>query len=49
MLATQSETTQHQHQWDYFGDNPDVSMLTFYPTREAVTAPQCLKRKATNR
>ena len=28
MLATQSETLQHQQQWDYSGDNPDVSNIT---------------------
>ncbi len=28
MFATQGETMQHQQQWDYFGDIPDVSNLT---------------------
>jgi hypothetical protein len=25
MFATQSETTRHEQQWDYFGDNPNIS------------------------
>ena len=28
MLATQSETMQHQQPWDYLPDNPDVSNIT---------------------
>ncbi len=28
MLATQSETMQHQQPWDYLRDNPDVSNIT---------------------
>jgi hypothetical protein len=28
MFATQSEKMQHQQQWDYFDDNPDVSSIT---------------------
>jgi hypothetical protein len=28
MLATQSETMQHQQAWDYLRDNPDVSNIT---------------------